>query len=202
MNEIKSIKYSQTPSFTGTGIPLEKFLEKVSENFEVVKNFMESSNTPKPAYTVVQSLPESIPVGQQVLYNGTMYRGLLLGESSLPVGTPWPIEGFKEYIAELSQTGEEDPVAVVLRNSVGLVLWERTDEGEYSATGPFTVDETVVTANLIPATSSVVGDIKFSVQVSNLSVNIQSTEGGEASDGLLSGMGYISIRVFPPQTAP
>jgi len=47
-------------------------------------------------YEVVTELPELIEIGELKLYNGTMWRGLLEGESSLPAGTPWPVKGYKE----------------------------------------------------------------------------------------------------------
>jgi hypothetical protein len=49
-------------------------------------------------YAVVTELPATIPVGVQLLYNGTMWRGLLEGESSLAAGTPWPVKGYKDFV--------------------------------------------------------------------------------------------------------
>jgi hypothetical protein len=56
---------------------------------------------PNQSYQVVDGiadLPASIPVGVQILTrdSGTMWRGLVAGESSLPAGTPWPVKGYKE----------------------------------------------------------------------------------------------------------
>jgi hypothetical protein len=50
-----------------------------------------------PMFPVVAELPASIDEGQLVLYNGTMWRGLVAGESSLAAGTPWPVKGYKEF---------------------------------------------------------------------------------------------------------
>jgi hypothetical protein len=61
-------------------------------------------------YAVVTELPATIPIGVQLLYNGTMWRGLLEGESSLAAGTPWPVKGYKEWIAELSQQSSNAPI--------------------------------------------------------------------------------------------
>ncbi len=63
-----------------------------------VEKINEMLSSASPAYTVVTVLPASLPVGTQVLFNGTMYRGLLAGESSLPAGTPWPVKGYQEFM--------------------------------------------------------------------------------------------------------
>jgi len=51
--------------------------------------------------TPLNTLPSYIAPEMVVLFNGTLWRGLLEGESSLPAGTPWPVKGYKELIITL-----------------------------------------------------------------------------------------------------
>ena len=48
------------------------------------------------AYEIVTTMPTTIPLGKLVLYNGTLWRGLKTGESTLAEGTPFPVKGYKE----------------------------------------------------------------------------------------------------------
>jgi hypothetical protein len=66
-----------------------------------------------PAYRVVTELPETLAVGDVVLFNGTTWRGLLAGESSLPTGTPWPVKGYKEWSGVVTVDG-----ATVVTNNI------------------------------------------------------------------------------------
>jgi len=52
--------------------------------------------------TVAETLPDMIMPGMLVIFNNTLWRGLLAGESSLPAGTPWPIKGYKELVASVN----------------------------------------------------------------------------------------------------
>jgi len=54
-------------------------------------------NTCYQKYTPVTELPETLGLGEIVLFNGVLWRGLEEDESSLPTGTPWPVKGYKEF---------------------------------------------------------------------------------------------------------
>ncbi len=86
-------------------------------------------------YLVVTELPATIPQGVQLLYNGTMYRGLLEGESSLAAGTPWPVKGYKEW-SGFAQNRDDSGVInlAVFKNDIGGGVWSRTREGVYLLT--------------------------------------------------------------------
>jgi hypothetical protein len=77
-------------------------VDKLNEN---LKSISESIPVIEPTYEVVSQLPASIPAGKIVLFNKTLWRGLLPGESSLPAETPWPVKGFKEISLIFSQHG-------------------------------------------------------------------------------------------------
>jgi hypothetical protein len=75
------------------------------------------------AYAVVTELPAIIATGLQLLYNGTMWRGLLEGESSLAAGTPWPVKGYKEFslFAEVNLNSDTVTREVVNCNDIKLL---------------------------------------------------------------------------------
>lgn len=52
----------------------------------------------------------------------------------------------KEYIAIINQTGTNAPTATVFKNTIGNIIWTRTNAGNYSAelTGAFTPGKTIV----------------------------------------------------------
>jgi hypothetical protein len=74
------------------------------------------------AYAVVTELPETIPPGVQLLYNGTMWRGVLEGESSLAAGTPWPVKGYKEVSIYFSAAGTVISIDRVVVNELDYTL--------------------------------------------------------------------------------
>jgi hypothetical protein len=49
-------------------------------------------------FQVVTELPETIPPNTLVLFEGELWRGILAGESTLPVGSPIPAKGYWENI--------------------------------------------------------------------------------------------------------
>jgi len=74
-------------------------------------------------YCVVDELPATIPIGAIILYNGTMYRGLLDGESELAAGTPWPVKGYKEYVAKLTNGYDQPPDQEIIKTDIGVGMW-------------------------------------------------------------------------------
>jgi hypothetical protein len=85
------------------------------------------------AYEVVTTLPTTIPLGKLVLYNGTLWRGLLEGESSLAAGTAWPVKGYCEYVAIINQLGTDNPEVTIIKNELGYSFtWERLSVGGYN----------------------------------------------------------------------
>lgn len=109
-------------------------------------------------------------------------------------------EGYKVYTALLSQSSTGAPVATVLRNTIGNVVWSYSDVGEYTATlaGAFTANKTAI----------IIGgeNVHGSVNARHNDVNtivIETNDGfqgsGESltpSDSKLEGR-TIEIRVYP-----
>jgi len=87
-----SIDYGKVISRYGKkGVEIARWVQK-----ELAEQPQAEQPQAESAYMVVAELPATIPTGKQVLYNGTMWRGIVEGESSLPAGTPWPVKGYKE----------------------------------------------------------------------------------------------------------
>jgi hypothetical protein len=94
---------------------------------------------PVPVYPVVGDLPSSLAPGVVVSYDGELYRGLAAGESSLAAGTPWPLNGYKEYVARLfwSEANNRIEPRRVFKNTLGgEVVWGESAEGVTSQGGP------------------------------------------------------------------
>jgi hypothetical protein len=68
------------------------------------------------------------------------------GENNTPqwVNNTTSESGYKSYVALLSQTGTSAPIAIVLENSIGDIVWTRNSAGIYSGTllGSFIQDKT------------------------------------------------------------
>jgi hypothetical protein len=76
-------------------------------------------------------LPETLPAGLTVWYidpNGV--ETLWVGRED---GSAWPAVGYKEYVALLTQTGTNAPVATVLSNTLGTVTYQYNNVGQYQA---------------------------------------------------------------------
>ncbi|MDT5061505.1 MAG: hypothetical protein QOH63_1964 [Acidobacteriota bacterium] len=61
------------------------------------------------------------------------------------------LHGVKRYVALLSQSGTDAPTAAVLENSVGAIVWTRTDGGIYTATlsGAFPANKTTPCSGVV-----------------------------------------------------
>ena len=76
-------------------------------------------------YITATELPTTIADGVVLLYNGTMWRGLATGESSLPAGTPWPVKGYKEACFEYAVNTDDEILSnysVIRDEETGLSL--------------------------------------------------------------------------------
>jgi hypothetical protein len=172
---------------------------------------------PNQSYQVVDGiadLPASIPVGVQILTrdSGTMWRGLVAGESSLPAGTPWPVKGYKEYSALLSQSGTNAPVANVLINTIGNIVWSYNTAGLYTATLNGAFLATTTQCSVTPGTFLTDGGDEYQYtfsRQSNDSLVLSSYENLILANGLfdfnpssdIKATGVI-IRIYPPAPTP
>lgn len=104
---------------------------------------------------------------------------------------------YLKYVALLSQSGTDAPVATVLENTLGgTVVWTRNDAGDYTGTlaGAFTVNKTTVNV-------SIASSYFAYVLLSASTVDALSLYSTQAADG--SGIddafdkAFIEIRVYP-----
>jgi len=146
------------------------------------------------------TLPTTLPAGQQVWYidaNGV--ETLWVGRED---GSAWPAVGYKEYVALLTQTGTNPPVATVMYNTLGTILWDRSTQGNYS--GPIAVSPAVQDSNCFVTISNPVGAADeyslISTFVFSGDVLVSTIDpDGAFVDGVLgqSLTNVISIRVYP-----
>lgn len=108
-------------------------------------------------------------------------------------------EGYKVYVAKISQAGSAEPVATVLRNTLGMsVTWVRDNAGEY--TGSISLPALAankVFLTLTPGSQQFMGGM-FNYSFSH--VDSQHVLIGQSRDGVgYDGMQelYIEIRVYP-----
>jgi hypothetical protein len=169
---------------------------------------------PNQSYQVVNGiadLPASISVGVQILTrdSGTMWRGLVAGESSLPAGTPWPVKGYKEYLAYINQFDTDNPIPAIIQNTTGSAFtWTREFPGSVSINS--VISPALQSAPIVSVTDSYksegIGEIRFCriAARTTTSVNLQSVNTSNTAGDLaaLSNQILLSIRIYPPAPTP
>lgn len=106
-----------------------------------------------------------------------------------------PARPYKVYTALLSQFGTDAPVAIVLENTIGTIVWTRFNEGEYRGTliGAFTNCWTIINVNNVNNN----GDFAYA-KIMRQSINvvvIVTVTDGVVTDGMLEST-EIEIRVY------
>lgn len=101
---------------------------------------------------------------------------------------------YKVYSAIISQLGTDAPTAIVLQNTIGNIVWSRTDVGQYYGTlvGAFTVDKTGFLLNtpIVYETYTVIQAVDID------SINLTTTDGTNTPvDEYLSNV-FVEIRVY------
>ena len=101
---------------------------------------------------------------------------------------------YLKYVALLTQSGTDAPVATVLENTLGgTVVWTRNDAGDYSCTltGAFTEDKTAITNNLTAGFATYF----FWNDADTIRVNTTDNLGNFIDGALVSNT--VEIRVYP-----
>jgi hypothetical protein len=104
-----------------------------------------------------------------------------------------PVVNYKRYIALISQTGILDPVATVLENTIGNIVWTRAAVGDYlgTLTGAFSTQDKVY---LIIGQSQT---DRFSINyIDSDNVNIITLDSAGTNQDTLLGYTTIEIRVY------
>lgn len=103
-------------------------------------------------------------------------------------------QSYKVYTALLTQTGINAPVATVLENTIGNIVWARNNTGIYQAVllGAFTSDKTHLLCGTLQISNN--SELIF-YQLDQDEVILQTSINGFISDDLLSNFS-IEIRVY------
>ena len=102
---------------------------------------------------------------------------------------------YLKYLALLSETGTDDPVATVLENTIGSMAWTRIASGEYNCTGPinFPTNETF---GFIAPNNGGLSSFQYYADGSSEILLITVDEVSSLQDDLLFNSS-IEIRVYP-----
>lgn len=110
------------------------------------------------------------------------------------VKTDLGVPTYAKYVALLSQTGTDAPVATVLENTLGgTVVWTRNDAGDYTGTlaGVFTENKTALLP--IPASTN----FAYMQRASDNAITLLTyTPEASSTDDALSSS-FVEIRVYP-----
>jgi hypothetical protein len=147
---------------------------------------------------IVTTLPTTLEYGKEVYYKDAFGNlTLWVGHED---GTAWPAVGYKEYVAELNQSGTNAPTATIGVNTIGTVTYGYTSEGVYTINGTFPLGKTE--ASLSCPYQDDGGDI-FSRTVSQAIADVLSIQtllgGSPLNDALKIGavLQFVAIRVYP-----
>jgi hypothetical protein len=146
-------------------------------------------------YEVVTELPTTIAEGKIVLFNGTLWRGLLEGESSLEAGTPWPVKGYKELVQRITNQNEYE----------GFTLGEEiVNDFEYPFDFPRLGEGTFEDAFFNPSDKLLiiegyVDGFVLKPVITDYSMIKTTNNNGIPVDTIFSQGGTIIIKQYPPQ---
>ncbi len=128
------------------------------------------------------------------IHNTTIVAGTGVTVTKAPSTQTYTISAlpYKKYVALLTQSSTSDPSVVILENTIGTIVWARSDVGQYVASkvSAFTANKTAV----------FIGNYSFMTAAqwldeTNIQVNTFSNL-GVAADGLLT-VTPIEIRIYP-----
>lgn len=108
-------------------------------------------------------------------------------------------QGYKVYIATLTQSGTNPPVATVLENSIGSIVWSYSSVGNYfgTLTGAFPDQNKVfLICSPFPAQDGTQGVLVAPDNANRIFVSTFNLSDGSAADDDLNKTS-IEIRVYP-----
>ena len=147
---------------------------------------------------VVTTLPTTLQYGQEVYYKDASGNlTLWVGHED---GTAWPAVGYKEYVALLTQTGTDAPVATtVLSNNVGVVTFSYDDVGFYLGNFPTGSNVKLIgqPRQYFISLSGGEGSVQINAGTTSIEI-ITFNELSEAINSLLDdGDFLLNVRVYP-----
>lgn len=117
--------------------------------------------------------------------------------------------GYKKYVALITQTGTNNPVATVLENTIGDIVWTRISMGLYAgtSTGSFTQNKTIIPPfdpvgyTYLPIYNQSVADNYYSFYCSTIDevrLLIVDSTGADVELSSITDLSVlIEIRVYP-----
>jgi hypothetical protein len=153
---------------------------------------LDKSNTATPLGT------DKIVINRQDIaeYTCTLEKLSDYVESNIPAPTPFTLP-YKSYVAIMNQVDIYNPVATIVYNDLGNIVWTRDGTGIYAGilTGAFTQNKTFCIL-AAPQTYTVPGDIIIQMdRNSNNVISLLSLGPSGAADWLLDNQA-IEIRVY------
>lgn len=144
-----------------------------------------------------------LPTGEDILKPGEMYFAedvniILVGKNDQSTAQFIESSSYKRYVASLTQAGTDDPVAMVLENTLdGEVVWTRQGPGLYKGTlvDAFPDAKTIIFFN---RSSDLDRDAVINSSLETLtdsSVSVVTWNGAALADGILQ-VSSIEIRVY------
>lgn len=108
------------------------------ENYKGYKYYNSETKKIVSAYDIVPNVYEwiefeAVKPNKTVIYNFNGLSYMWNGEDLVPIKM-YAATKYKVYLAKISQIGTAAPTVVVLENTIGDIVWARTDVGEYTAT--------------------------------------------------------------------
>jgi len=194
--------YDSRDDFPETGLVSRLYVDRETGIVYVWDGSEYITAPSEPKYTSESLLPSTIDNGELILYNGELWRGLLEGESSLSAGTPWPVKGYKQWVAEVNLDLGAVLSTVVINNSLGNVVFTKSGAVyRASLSSAFYTNKTFVSI-LIGSSTNYNNDVNYSVDVGHASrviINLlRSTVTSIITDNTTSTPIQIKIEVYPP----
>ena len=194
--------YDTLADFPETGLVSRLYVDRETGIIYVWDGSEYITAPSEPKYTSESLLPSTIDNGELILYNGELWRGLLEGESSLSAGTPWPVKGYKQWVAEVNLDLGAVLSTVVINNSLGNVVFTKSGIVYRAAlSNAFYTGKTFVSI-LIGSSSNYKNDVNYSVDVGHPSrvivTLLNSTGASVITDNTTDTPIQIKIEVYPP----
>lgn len=158
--------------------------------------------TTVPIVTEVTTAELTTLVSESGLNPGLQYKttetGVVVVATSTNTYVKIDARPYKVYTALLTQTGENAPVATVLENTIGDIVWSRTDVGVYFATlsGAFPINKTFIIPTYIDGEDNTTRYGIISVSLDYISISMFHLGSGDQVDGLKYDNLFFEIRVY------
>lgn len=124
-------------------------------------------------------------------------------DSEVPIELPTdppPAAPYLKYVAIMEQSGTDAPVATILENTIGAIVWTRASTGSYRGTlaGAFLEGKVVIFTN--PDWNNTNAFVSNASRINDDRIDYGTYDGGSAGIAIAltdGGIIHIEIRVYP-----